>query len=291
MLLFTVAGIALYYGTDILRDAKNAWRWSPKLVYYYLGIYGSPIVVTYLAFTLFHRKTDLWKQPGFLALLLLAIGTFTLRSCVHLLTDDMLPAMADWEHPAFWFRIFQGIIRGFCILIPLTIYWCLVHRKEQPLYGFTLSGFDTKPYFVMLLIMVPLIVAASLSADFLGQYPRAGNWGLEDFSISNRSDWKYFALFELIYGLDFINIEFFFRGFLILAFMRYAGPHVIFPMAVFYVFIHFGKPLGETISSFFGGTLLGIISYYSRSIFGGIIVHMGIAWLMEIGALVSKLSN
>lgn len=183
MLLFTVAGIALYYGTDILRDAKNAWRWSPKLVYYYLGIYGSPIVVTYLAFTLFHRKTDLWKQPGFLALLLLAIGTFTLRSCVHLLTDDMLPAMADWEHPAFWFRIFQGIIRGFCILIPLTIYWCLVHRKEQPLYGFTLSGFDTKPYFVMLLIMVPLIVAASLSADFWGNThgQEIGGWRISAF--------------------------------------------------------------------------------------------------------------
>jgi membrane protease YdiL (CAAX protease family) len=96
-------------------------------------------------------------------------------------------------------------------------------------------------------------------------------------------------LYEFVYGIDFVFIEFFFRGFLILALARIAGPGVILPMASFYVFIHFGKPMGETISSFFGGTLLGIIAYYSRSIAGGIIVHMGIAWMMEAGALLSKI--
>jgi len=44
--------------------------------------------------------------------------------------------------------------------------------------------------------------------------------------------------------------------------------------------------MGECISSFFGGSLLGIISFHSNSIKGGLLVHMGIAWLMEIsGAL------
>jgi hypothetical protein len=46
--------------------------------------------------------------------------------------------------------------------------------------------------------------------------------------------------------------------------------------------------MGELISSFFGGSLLGIIAYYSRSIVGGIIVHVGIAWMMELGAFISK---
>ena len=46
----------------------------------------------------------------------------------------------------------------------------------------------------------------------------------------------------------------------------------------------FGKPLGEDISSFWCGLLLGIISYNTQSIWGGLIVHLGIAWLMEAGS-------
>jgi len=89
-------------------------------------------------------------------------------------------------------------------------------------------------------------------------------------------------MFELFYGLDFFSTELYFRGFLVLAFVRWLGPAAILPMAVFYVTIHFGKPLGETISSFFGGYLLGIFAYYSRSIWGGVLVHIGLAWLMEL---------
>lgn len=286
--LLTIAGIAMYYGSHSLSELKNSLRWDTNLVWYFLVLYGVPLILPYLAYTLFYRKLYLWRDRRFVLLLGVAWATFTLRSCAHLFTEDLLDILQNWAHPTYWYRILQGILRGLCILIPITLFWLLAHRQEQPLYGFTLKGFDTRPYFFMLLVMLPLIAAASLSMDFLGQYPRAGNWGLEDFDLANRSDRKYFALFELIYGLDFINIELFFRGFLILAFMRYAGPQVIWPMAVFYVFIHFGKPLGETISSFFGGAILGIISYYSRSIFGGIIVHIGIAWLMELGALISK---
>ena len=75
---------------------------------------------------------------------------------------------------------------------------------------------------------------------------------------------------------------------MILAFIGIVGPKAIIPVAYMYVVIHWNKPMGELISSFFGGSLLGIISYYSKSIWGGIIVHVGIAWMMEIGAFISK---
>jgi hypothetical protein len=55
-------------------------------------------------------------------------------------------------------------------------------------------------------------------------------------------------------------------------------------VACFYCTIHFGKPPGEAISSFWGGLLLGIISYNTKSIWGGLIVHLGIAWMMEAGS-------
>ncbi len=78
--------------------------------------------------------------------------------------------------------------------------------------------------------------------------------------------------------LIFFTIELFFRGFIILAFIKYGGKNVILPMAVFYCTIHFGKPVAECISSYFGGLILGAIVYNTKSIWGGLIIHLGIAW-------------
>ena len=47
--------------------------------------------------------------------------------------------------------------------------------------------------------------------------------------------------------------------------------------------------MGEAISSFFGGLLLGIVSYNTGSILGGLLVHLGIAWMMEIGGFLGAL--
>jgi hypothetical protein len=37
----------------------------------------------------------------------------------------------------------------------------------------------------------------------------------------------------------------------------------------------------EAVSSIFGGYILGVIALQTRSIWGGILVHVGIAWMME----------
>jgi hypothetical protein len=99
------------------------------------------------------------------------------------------------------------------------------------------------------------------------------------FSTTLPQPWFYNFLYELSYGIDFITIELFFRGFLVIAFVRYVGSGAILPMAAFYCSIHFGKPLLECISSFFGGILIGIITYNTQTILGGLMVHLGIAWL------------
>jgi hypothetical protein len=60
-------------------------------------------------------------------------------------------------------------------------------------------------------------------------------------------------------------------------------------MAAFYCTIHFGKPLGECITSFFGGLALGVLAYRTRSILGGLIIHLGLAWMMELGGWLGNL--
>ena len=175
-------------------------------------------------------------------------------------------------------------LQGFVwLFIPCFIYWFFVDRKKQPVYGFHSKGVVLWPYFVLLLLMVPLVFGASTQSDFLETYPRAFHLGLEQKGGDN---FLLTLFYELCYSLDFVTTEFFFRGFLILGLARFAGPKVILPMCVFYVTIHFEKPLAETISSFFGGWILGILAYETRSIYGGVIVHLGIALLMEVVSFV-----
>ena len=143
---------------------------------------------------------------------------------------------------------------------------------------------QVKPYLIMLLIMLPLIIIACTQKDFLTTYPKVQF--LESLDISSKK-WHY-IIYELCYGFDFLSIELFFRGFLILSLFKICGPQCIIPVACFYCTIHFGKPAGEAISSFWGALLLGIISYNTLSIWGGLIIHLGIAWLME---LISWISN
>ncbi|HUP12076.1 MAG TPA: CPBP family intramembrane glutamic endopeptidase, partial [Niastella sp.] len=164
------------------------------------------------------------------------------------------------------------------------IWW--IGNYQAPFFGMTTKNLEWTPYLLMLLIMVPLIAWASTQNDFLHTYPKLKQVSFIEQSVHR--PWPYKLLYELAYGIDFITIELFFRGFLVLAFVRYAGEEAILPMAVFYCSIHFGKPLAECISSFFGGMILGIVVYHTKSIWGGLMIHLGIAWLMEVGAVVGN---
>lgn len=186
---------------------------------------------------------------------------------------------------------FYGIItnlpsRMILVLIPLLLIWWLGQYDKEPFFGVTTKNFTWKPYLAMLLIMIPLISWASTQHDFLNTYPKMRQVAF--ISGHSHTTWLYNLLFEISYGMDFITIELFFRGFLVLAFARYAGQEAILPMAVFYCSIHFGKPMAECISSFFGGMILGVVVYRTGSITGGLMVHLGIAWMMELGGYVGN---
>ena len=66
--------------------------------------------------------------------------------------------------------------------------------------------------------------------------------------------------------------------------VKLLGKEAVLPMVSMYAFLHFGKPLGETIGSVFGGYILGVIALKKEHIFGGFIIHVGVAYLMEITA-------
>ena len=95
-------------------------------------------------------------------------------------------------------------------------------------------------------------------------------------------EWVTVVGYEIAYGLDFITVEFLFRGFMVIGMVHLLGRKSVLAMAVVYCLLHFGKPAGEAVSSLAGGYVLGAIAFETRSIWGGIIVHVGIAYMMEI---------
>lgn len=172
------------------------------------------------------------------------------------------------------------------VLVPLVILYKILPAQSS-FWGMTLRDVRWRPYCLMLALMVPLIIFASTQADFLNAYPRLKQVAFIEPYTGNLLGYQ--LLYEISYGIDFITIELFFRGLLVFAFIRYAGPAALLPMATFYCSIHFGKPLFECISSFFGGLILGIIAHRTQSIVGGLAVHLGIAWMMEIGGYAGNL--
>jgi Type II CAAX prenyl endopeptidase Rce1-like len=148
--------------------------------------------------------------------------------------------------------------------------------------GLTVRNFNARPYFVLLMMLVPVVALASTQADFLRVYPKVS-------AVAFMKGVPGKVVYELAYGLDFVSIEVFFRGLLVIGVVRYAGEQAILPMAAFYCTIHFGKPLGECLTSFVGGMALGVLAYRTRSVLGGLIVHLGLAWMMEVGGWLGNL--
>ena len=269
--LFTALAVFCNYHFHLNRRVNQLHGMWPYLAWY--GIFLLAFAFGYWLQRIFLHST-VFSNRKFWLLLLLAPAIFAWKMAFAFeITFSTDPLKNEyWNAVTYW---------PFKVLTITVLLW-LVHAffdKDEPFYGVTLKNFWAKPYLIMLLLMVPLIAAASTQKDFLHMYPRMQN--IEFLQQPNTGLYK--LLYQLSYGSDFFSIELFFRGFLVLAFARRAGKEAILPMAIFYCTIHFGKPLGECISSYFGGLILGIVSYHTRTILGGFMVHVGIAWLMELG--------
>lgn len=258
-------------------------RDSTRLLKNFL-FYGVSYIVPLLLYIPFAKDRSWLRKPGFWALVFFALAVFSYRVFFyyhHLWLDQYKTA----EHIRYWTKCLNNLMPATVMSLPLLFWWFFNDKNEQPFYGLSAKKFDPKPYFFVLLLMVPVVITAAFQTDFRNYYPHIErimrNGGITENKLG------YGLLFESCYGIDFFATELFFRGFMILAFAKYLGKGAILPMASFYVFIHFGKPPGEALSAFLGGTVLGIFAYETRSVWGGVIVHVGIAWLMElVGALI-----
>ena len=255
-------------------------RPDPQQYLYWYFIFLSAFSFAYMLLAFFKKK-EVFSNKNFLLLFFIAPAIFSWK----MVFDVNLHVSYNKIQNTYWNQVIYWPFKLIVVSAALFIVWKWT-KEKQSFYGTRIKNFSFKPYLIMLLLMLPLIALASTQHDFLSMYPKLKS--ISFLRNHQHSGW-YKLLYELSYGSDFVSIELFFRGFLVLAFAKWFGKDAILPMACFYCTIHFGKPLGECISSYFGGLILGIVIYNTRTIFGGLLVHLGIAWMMELGGYLGNL--
>lgn len=240
---------------------------------FYIGVF-----LTCMLFMYKHPEINkALKTPKFYLILSVAFAVYLVDKYY-----DLFGVINTYDNAYFNYKMSSRLNNLGFFILEILILGLLIGRLKDKVFGLLNFNKKLRIYGIFLLFMLPLIYLASQDASFLKVYPR-----LKVAYFSREEYFNYFLQFEPFYLLTFIRIEWFFRGFLILALTPFLGKRAVLIVAFMYCVYHFGKPLGECISSFFGGYILGMMVYYTRSIWGGVMVHMGIAFLMDLFALMA----
>lgn len=256
-------------------------RWLYYILYNGIGYLGALALVVLGNNRQLRLSRKFWWLIGF-GLIILA---FDRSAYQH------FNLIRPWVPPALFKYTFKAIGNVQSLVSIIFLLWLLFlwHRPggDFGFYGLRRKGVNFKVYGLLFLLMVPVIGIACLMPDIQSYYPAYLRSGGDQWAAYlGISELWAILLFEFVYLIDFISVELFFRGFLVIGLCRYLGKAALLPMITLYAMLHFGKPIGEAISSVFGGYILGVLAYETKNIYGGIVLHGGIAILMEIFAAI-----
>lgn len=159
----------------------------------------------------------------------------------------------------------------------------LILRAKLSDFGMSLKGAltDWWIYALMFAVMAPILWFVSADPHFQQQYPFYDVQPGEPL-------WPRFWTWELLYFLQFVALEFFFRGFMIHGTRHRLGWYSVMAMMVPYCMIHYGKPMPETIGAIIAGIVLGSLSLKTRSVWLGVAIHATVALSMDFASLYRK---
>lgn len=168
------------------------------------------------------------------------------------------------------------------LLIPLVyIKWGLNKPWSDFGWQFHATRQDLLLYASCFLVMFPLVVLVSSTKMFQLKYPF--------YQPQAHAAWvSYFLVWELVYLIQFVAVEFFFRGFMLHGIKRQLGAYSLWVAMLPYCMIHFRKPLPETLGAIIAGLVLGVFSLKNNSIWLGVLLHYSVAITMDLLALWHK---
>ncbi len=178
--------------------------------------------------------------------------------------------------------IYWGAWSSFFYFVVPAIVVRFVWKQKLSEYGFKLKGaFNGWPIYVgMFLIIMPCVLIVSYNKGFQGTYPF--------YEPPRQNFMGKMLIWEIFYALQFITLEFFFRGFMVHGLKPKLGVYSIFAMVVPYCMIHFTKPMPECCGSIIAGVVLGTLSYHYRSVILGACIHICVAISMDFLSLWHK---
>ncbi len=206
--------------------------------------------------------------------------------------DVIRPVLADmnggkgWTHLARYDELLSyawwsgARVLGY-VLVPLVT-WKLLFPGDSVLdMGLRVKGFWSHAwiYALCLVVVIGAMAVVARQKDFLTYYPF--------YKQSSRS-WSDFLMWEAMYFAQFFALEFFFRGWLLSVTRSALGVSAIFAMALPYCMIHYGKPYLEAHAAIVAGVVLGSLAMRTRSMYAGFLVHISVAFLMDLFALHSR---
>ena len=215
-------------------------------------------------------------------------SAYRLRYWVDILTflgmqesaKDLVHWVQQSPNARFNAKMFWALGRIISYIVPPLLVIKFVLREPIVDFGLRVKGIlpHAKIYSVMLAAIAPLVVVVSFWPAFQKKYPfyplQAGEaW------------WPNFICWEILYAMQFIALEFFFRGFLVHGAKYRLGFASIWLMTVPYMMIHYGKPMPECIGSIIAGLVLGTLSLKSKSVWWGAAIHIAVAWGMDLLSL------
>ncbi|MBX9626815.1 MAG: CPBP family intramembrane metalloprotease [Gemmataceae bacterium] len=191
--------------------------------------------------------------------------------------------LLEWNADQASILTWAGLTAVVCYaVIPgLVIRWGFGGRLTD--FGFGVRGVaaDWPVYLAFAAVMAPLVWMCSGSERFQAVYPF--------YRVNSPAEvGGTFLRWELVYALQFVGLEFFFRGFLVHGTKHRFGVYAVFVMAVPYCMIHFHKPLAECVGSIVAGVALGLVSLATRSIWPGAVLHIFVAWGMDLSCLLRR---
>lgn len=248
------------FGSGSHKSTHKTWDSRPAIVLMIAAL--CLLLLHYLKFNTIFNSTVIWcfetfSEKG-------VQGYHQLRQ----FTFFPLLTQAWWS---FWHVLTFVLIPIFTIKIlikePLKNYGLGIGRLKQ----------DIKWYLLLATPILFFVFLVSFRDDFTSHYPF--------YSLAHRS-WVDLIAWEILYLIQFFCVEFFFRGFIIQACRPAFGVNAIFVMIVPYMMIHLSKPWLEASGAIFFGLFLGVLAFHTRSIWGGVAVHISIALSMDIAALI-----
>ncbi|MEM7107440.1 MAG: CPBP family intramembrane glutamate endopeptidase [Bacteroidota bacterium] len=287
ILVFLGLSIGINYYLDFEDSIIDSYYGKAVRILLFFFFYAFAYYGTCVIMISFKRQWHLLTNKWFWIKSLFVLATLALDAGFHY-HDVFIRAELVPDLQYFTRKVAKNLINIGTMIIPMIIFYNFFDKDKSRFYGLTWHNFDYKPYVVMLGIMIPIICLASFIDSFNNFYPIYKSNAAH--RVLGTEEWVPAFIYEVAYGWNFLTVELTFRGFMILGLVSIMGRNVVLPMVVTYCFYHFGKPACEAISSILGGYILGIIALESRSVFGGVLIHVGVAWLMELFAWLQESS-